>query len=50
MEPNRLDRATANALVVRTIHAIDQSTDEQRDALLLDLLCAAWGSPPAQNQ
>ena len=43
MEPNSLDPADNNALVVRTIHDIEQSIDEQRDALLLELLCAAWG-------
>jgi len=32
------------------IDDIDQSSDEQRDALLLDLVCAAWGNLPAQNQ
>ena len=26
------------------------SSDEQRDALLRDLLSAAWGDLPAQNQ
>ena len=50
MEPNGLDPASAAALVVRTIHDIEQSTDEQRDALLFDLPYAAWGSEPAQNQ
>ncbi len=50
MEPNGLDPASVAALVVRTIDDIEQSTDEQRDALLFDLLCAAWGSEPAQNQ
>ncbi len=49
MEPNGLDPVCA-ALVVRVIDDIDQSTDEQRDALLHDLLCAAWGSLPAQSQ
>jgi hypothetical protein len=37
-------------LVVRAIDDIDQRSEEQRDALLLDLLCAAWGSPRARNQ
>ena len=44
MEPNSLDPADNNALVVRTIHDIEQSIDEQRDALLLELLCAGWGT------
>jgi hypothetical protein len=34
MEPNGLNPASATALVVRTIRDIEQSTDEQRDALL----------------
>jgi hypothetical protein len=37
-------------LVMRAIDDIDASDDEQRDALLSDLLCAAWGSIWAQNQ
>jgi hypothetical protein len=36
--------------VVRVIDDIDHSSDEQRDTLLRDLLCAAWGCLPAQNQ
>ena len=50
MEPNGLDAGRAAELVVRVIDAIDHSSDEQRDALLRDLLSAAWGSWPAQNQ
>jgi hypothetical protein len=50
MEPNGLDPVSAAALVVRLIEDIDQRSDEQLDAVLSDLLCAAWGSPPAQNQ
>jgi hypothetical protein len=45
-----LDPITAAALVARTIDDIDASTEEHRDALLSDLLCAAWGSVRAQNQ
>ena len=45
-----LDPITAAALVARSIDDIDASTDEQREALLSDLLCAAWGSIWAQNQ
>jgi hypothetical protein len=37
-------------LVVRAIDDIDQRSEEQRDALLSDLFCAAWGSPRARNQ
>jgi hypothetical protein len=36
--------------VVRVIDDIDASDDELRDALLSDLLCAAWGNGLAQNQ
>jgi hypothetical protein len=51
MEPNRpLDPITAAALVSRVIDDIDASDDERRDALLADLLAAAWGSLVAQNQ
>jgi hypothetical protein len=50
MEPNGLDPGRAAALVVRVIDDIDHGSDEQRDALLRDLLSAAWGSLPAQNQ
>jgi hypothetical protein len=52
MEPNNwpLDPVVAAALVTRVIDGIDASDDEQRDALLCDLLCAAWGSILAQNQ
>ena len=52
MEPDGgpLDRNAAAALVARVIDDIDESHDEQRDALLCDLLCAAWGSICAQNQ
>jgi len=32
------------------IDDIDESDEEQRNALLSDLLCAAWGSIRAQNQ
>jgi len=50
MEPNGLDPASAAELVVRTIDDIDRSSDGERAALLLDLLCAAWGSQAGQNQ
>ncbi len=45
-----LDPHGVAALVVRVIDDIDESDDERRDALLCDLLCAAWGSILAQNQ
>jgi hypothetical protein len=52
MEPNDwpLDSVTAAALVARVIDDIDESGEEQRDTLLCELLCAAWGSLWAQNQ
>ncbi|HME02757.1 MAG TPA: hypothetical protein VKG38_06955 [Solirubrobacteraceae bacterium] len=52
MEPSNqpLDPKTVAALVVRVIDDIDATSDEERDALLCDLLCAAWGSISAQNQ
>jgi hypothetical protein len=50
MEPNGLEPGRAAAFVVRVIADIDHSSDEQRDALLRDLLSAAWGHLPAQNQ
>jgi len=52
MEPNSwsLDPVAVAALVVRVIDDIDHSEEEQRDALLCDLLSAAWGSIRAQNQ
>jgi len=45
-----LDPVSAAALVLRVIDEIDASDEELRDALLCDLLAAAWGSPWAQNQ
>jgi hypothetical protein len=45
-----LDPASAAELVARVVFEIDASDDEHRDALLSDLLAAAWGSVLAQNQ
>jgi hypothetical protein len=45
-----LDAASAAELVVRVVDAIDASDDRDRDVLLMDLLCAAWGSSVAQRQ
>jgi len=45
-----LDTLSAATLAVRAIDDIDQSSDEQRAALLSGLLCAAWGKQWAQNQ
>jgi hypothetical protein len=50
VEPNGLDPLSVASLVVRAIDDIDQRSDEQDDALLLDLLCAAWGNSRARNQ
>lgn len=45
-----LDTATATVLVRRLVQELDNSTLEQRDVLLADLLCAAWPSCCAQEQ
>lgn len=45
-----LDPLSAAMLVARAIDDIDQSSDEQRAALLSGLSCAAWGKQWAQNQ
>ena len=52
MEPKDwpLDRVSAAALVVRAVQDVDTSSEERRDALLCELLEAAWGSVWAQNQ
>jgi hypothetical protein len=44
------DPVLAAAMVLRAVDDIDESTEEERDTLLCDLLCAAWGSVWAQNQ
>jgi len=45
-----LDRLSRAALVVRVVDELDASSEEQRDDLLCELLCAAWGDILAQNQ
>ena len=52
MESERwpLDAASAAALVVRVVDDIDGRRDEETDALLSDLLCAAWPTCWAQDQ
>ncbi len=53
MEPTDwppLDPISAAALVVRVIDEVDARSEEQRDALLSQLECAAWGSVRAQSQ
>jgi len=52
MEPRDwpLDPVTAAAAVMRAIEAVDAGDDDDRDALLYDLVTAAWGSIWAQDQ
>jgi hypothetical protein len=52
MEPGSFpaDPVAIAAVVVRAIDDIDIATDDDRMTLLADLLCAAWGTPQAQNQ
>lgn len=52
MEPKiwPLDPMSAAVLVARVIEEVDTSTEEERDALLGELLNAAWGNVWAQNQ
>jgi hypothetical protein len=45
-----IDPVAVAALVMRAIDDIDESDDGERNELLSDLLCAAWGSLRAQNQ
>jgi hypothetical protein len=44
------DPLSVAALVVRAIEDITASSEEERDVLLADLRCAAWGCVWAQNQ
>jgi hypothetical protein len=43
------DAASAVALVARIKSDIEDGSDESREILLADLLCAAWPSGPAQD-
>ncbi len=45
-----LDPISAAALVARVIDDLDSSSEDQRDALLSELLFVAWGNLWAQNQ
>jgi hypothetical protein len=45
-----LDALSASELVARVIAAIDRGSEADLDVLLSDLLVAAWGNLPAQNQ
>ena len=52
MERDRwpLDAASAAALVVRAVDDIERRREDETDALLSDLLCAAWPTCWAQDQ
>ena len=52
MEPEQqpLDPVAVACLVTRAIEAIDESTEEQRDALLSTFLLNAWGNDSSLNQ
>jgi hypothetical protein len=52
MEPEQLpvDPVVAAAMVVRLVDDIDNSSNEERNALLCALAEAAWGSVLGQNQ
>ena len=52
MEPKiwPLDPQSAAVLVARVIDEVDESSEEQRDELLCELLYTAWGNLWAQNQ
>ena len=45
-----LEPASPAELVARVILDIDANDDEYRDALLNDLMCAAWGGLLARRQ
>jgi hypothetical protein len=45
-----LDPVATAAIVVRVIEDVDGSDEDQRDALLYDLLSAAWGTLWALDQ
>jgi hypothetical protein len=44
-----LDSDAAATLVARVLADIDSSSDERRDDLLADMLCAAWPTRVAQD-
>jgi hypothetical protein len=44
-----LDAYSAATLVARVLADIDSSSDERRNALLADMLCAAWPTRVAQD-
>jgi hypothetical protein len=45
-----LDMRSAEELITRVRREIDNSSDERRDLLLHDLMCAAWPTFIAQEQ
>jgi hypothetical protein len=45
-----LDASSAVALISRITRDVDDTSDERRDLLLEDLLCAAWPTAAAQDQ
>jgi hypothetical protein len=49
-EERSLERLANLSLVVRVVHDLDASSEEDHDALLCDLLLTTWGSIEAQNQ
>ncbi len=49
-EPQPLDPIQTAALVMRTVDDIDESTEDDREALLSALVCAAWGNRWSLNQ
>jgi hypothetical protein len=44
-----LDSDSAFTLVARVLADIDRGSDERREALLADMLCAAWPTRVAQD-
>ncbi|HSZ15308.1 MAG TPA: hypothetical protein VK790_14835 [Solirubrobacteraceae bacterium] len=52
MEPRDwpLDPVAAEAAVVRAIEDVDRGSEDERDALLYELVRTAWGTVWAQDQ
>jgi hypothetical protein len=44
------DASSADELVVRVVRVLDETSYEERDTLLTDLLCAAWPTHRCQDQ
>ena len=44
-----LDSDSAATLIARVLADIDRSSDQRRDVLLADMLCAAWPTRVAQG-